>query len=632
MSDLLQDFFQETDRNLSQVSGELDRWAQAPRDPEALNSLFRIVHNIKATCHVMGFGRIEDLAHAAEDLLFTIREGQAEPGPDAVAAVRDALTQIEALLQEVRVCQAEPQGDDRALIERIAALAGPEDPLDALGIEGLLDELKGRAEAKSEGGHLLPDLDEITETGLFPESETPFANLPDLETPAPAAPPLEAADSSPAESTLRDIAPPGEADAGPPVPASPDSPGDSLEVTAADLAAFEIAISDLTGDEAEAEEASSETPVVEPLPDFLTAEAAEEAPPATAAAPEDAAAPTEAPAPEAEDTELLEVLVEGPLDDLEIPEPPAAETPTADMPVPEAPAMETPVAETPMDPAPIAESPVAAAPEVDSGRLTAPVGSLHANPGQPRQRMEDEGLQDLARSIATHGIIQPILVRPHADLSGQFQIVAGERRWRAATLAGLEEVPVTVVTPSEAVALELSLVENLQREDLSAIEEAKGYQQLMEGFGLTQEEAAQRVGKSRSHVTNTLRLLALPPAVQEMLQRGALTAGHARALLALESPEPVAQEVVDKGLSVRETEALARQPAARLAADETDPMPAGLKDELKTLERELSDLLDLRVKVRLRGDKGEVRLRFDSLQDLENLMARLRRLSRSDAA
>ena len=149
MSDLLQDFFQETDRNLSQVSGELDRWAQAPSDPEALNSLFRIVHNIKATCHVMGFGRIEDLAHAAEDLLFTIREGQAEPGPEAVAAVRDALTQIEALLQEVRVRQAEPQGDDRALIERIAALAGPEDPLDALGIEGLLDELKGRAEAKS---------------------------------------------------------------------------------------------------------------------------------------------------------------------------------------------------------------------------------------------------------------------------------------------------------------------------------------------------------------------------------------------------------------------------------------------------------------------------------------------------
>ncbi len=627
MSDLLQDFFQETDRNLSQVSGELERWSNAPKDPEALNSVFRIVHNIKATCHVMGFSRVEDLSHAAEDLLYTLREGQVEASPEAIAAVRDALIQIEALLQEVRIYQAEPTGDDRALIERISALAEVAHPLDALGIEGLLDELKGRAEAESERGHLLPELDEITEAGLFPESETPFTNLPDRE--ARALSPPEAEAESTAESTLRDIAPPSEGDDRPLTAAL----SDSLEASAADLAAFEIAISELTSDEPETEETSSESGPAEP-PAEATPIDTPENPPTAAAVPETVVPEKVSPAASA-DSEILEVLLEAPLDDLEIPEPPAAqqeersqdrdfEPPPVEPRTPESAATEA------SEPEPPLLEPVA--PETDLGRLSAPVGSLHPNPGQPRQRIEDEGLQDLARSIATHGIIQPILVRPHGELSGQYQIVAGERRWRAATLAGLMEIPVSIIMPSEAVALELSLVENLQREDLSAIEEAKGYQQLMESFGLTQEEAAQRVGKSRSHVTNTLRLLTLPPAVQEMLQRGALTAGHARALLALESPEPVAQKVVDKGLSVRETEALARQPAARPAADKADPVSAGLKDELKTLERELSDLLNLRAKVRLRGDKGEVRLRFNSLQDLEGLMARLRRLTRSDAA
>jgi len=246
--------------------------------------------------------------------------------------------------------------------------------------------------------------------------------------------------------------------------------------------------------------------------------------------------------------------------------------------------------------------------------------------------MDEEALQSLSDSITAHGVLQPILVRPHAELAGQFQIVAGERRWRAAALAGLEEVPISLHELGDEAALELSLVENLQREDLSPIEEAEGYQQLIDGFELTQEVVAQRVGKSRSHVANTLRLLTLPPAVREMLQRGALTAGHARALLAFTEPEPVAREVVEKGLSVRATEELARRPAAPAASKaDSGPAPA-LQDELRVLERELAAQLGAKVKIRMSGEAGEIRLRFDSLADFEALVGRLRQDPRSSAA
>ena len=272
--------------------------------------------------------------------------------------------------------------------------------------------------------------------------------------------------------------------------------------------------------------------------------------------------------------------------------------------------------------------------EETGGPLLAPLTVIHPNPRQPRQRMEDEGLQALAESISHHGVLQPILVRHHPERPGHFEIVAGERRWRAAALAGIQDAPITLAELSDEVALELGLVENLQREDLSPIEEAEGYQQLMARFDHTQEEVAKRIGKSRSHVANALRLLKLPPAVKEMLQRGAISAGHARALLAFEEPEPIAQKVVDRGLSVRETEDLARQPVVPATAKSAEPEPeaAALDDELKALERELSETLGSRVRIRMRGETGEIRLQFRSLHDFEKLMGRLRQVKQSTAA
>ena len=249
---------------------------------------------------------------------------------------------------------------------------------------------------------------------------------------------------------------------------------------------------------------------------------------------------------------------------------------------------------------------------------------------QPRRSFDEDKLRELADSIVAQGMVQPIVVRPVDDK--HYEIIAGERRWRAAALAGLQEVPIVLHELGDEAALALSLVENLQREDLSPVEEAEGYQQLIAGFALTQEVVARRVGKSRSHVANTLRLLALPPAVKEMLHQGALTAGHARALLAFAEPEPVAREVVEKGLSVRATEELARQPEppAALEAD-TAPAPA-VRNELKVLERELCAQLGAKVKIHLSGETGEIRLRFENLADFEALVGRLRQVPQSSAA
>ena len=595
MTDLLQEFFQEIDRNLSQVSADLDRWEGATGDPEALNAVFRIVHNVKATCHVLGFQRIEALAHAAEDLLYAIREGSVGASPEAVATVRQAVARIETLVEGVRDEQVEPAGEDNDLLLVISCLAAPgaaEEPVVIGDLSGLI---AGAAAQGAQDDHLLPGLDEITEVGLFSETETPFAQLPEVEpSPAPAA---AAPDMSAEEETLRDIAPPQPAAEFYAEPASDEA-----------AACFEIAVAGLPD---RPEFPGAETPTADEELDAIAAKIlgpAAQAEPPTPAAPLDSL-DQEAPAP--------------------MPEPTPEPAPEL---APESAAVPDLGAAAPADPAVELADALheAALPAVAASQVS--IGALHPNPGQPRQRIDEAALRSLSESITAHGLLQPILVRPHAELAGQYQIVAGERRWRAAALAGLQEVPIVLHELGDEAALALSLVENLQREDLSPVEEAEGYQQLIAGFALTQEVVARRVGKSRSHVANTLRLLALPPAVKEMLHQGALTAGHARALLAFAEPEPVAREVVEKGLSVRATEELARQPEppAALEAD-TAPAPA-VRNELKVLERELCAQLGAKVKIHLSGETGEIRLRFENLADFEALVGRLRQVPQSSAA
>jgi ParB family transcriptional regulator, chromosome partitioning protein len=222
-----------------------------------------------------------------------------------------------------------------------------------------------------------------------------------------------------------------------------------------------------------------------------------------------------------------------------------------------------------------------------------PIEALEPGPFQPRGPMEQEALQELAESIREHGILQPILVRPKPGTSGVWQIIGGERRWRAAQLARQHEVPVVVRDFDDRTAMAAGLVENLQREDLNPLEEAIGYQRLLDDFGLKQETLGQAVGKSRSHVANTLRLLNLPDKVRALLSSGSLTAGHARALLTADDPVALAEQVVTRGLNVRQTEALAAATPARPNAARTVSDP-----ETKALEKDLGERLGLGVAIR----------------------------------
>ncbi|MGI9415792.1 MAG: ParB/RepB/Spo0J family partition protein, partial [Hyphomicrobiales bacterium] len=220
-----------------------------------------------------------------------------------------------------------------------------------------------------------------------------------------------------------------------------------------------------------------------------------------------------------------------------------------------------------------------------------PIEFLTKNPRNPRRRFGEEDLADLAASVREKGLLQPIVVRPVEDQSNKYEIVAGERRWRAAQKAGIHEVPVIIRTFSDGEALEIALVENIQRADLNPIEEAQGYQQLIDHFGYTQQQLADSIGKSRSHIANTLRLLTLPEKIQTYLTDGSLTAGHARALVATDAPESIAEKIVKLGLSVRDAEDLARKP--------TDGKPraksksnGGMKDaDTAALEKTLTDVL-----------------------------------------
>ena len=258
------------------------------------------------------------------------------------------------------------------------------------------------------------------------------------------------------------------------------------------------------------------------------------------------------------------------------------------------------------------------------GSVTLPISQVEPGLNQPRKRFEQGALDDLTESIRVHGIIQPLTVRRLA--TGYYQIIAGERRWRAAKAAGLQEVPAVIIEADDRKVMELGLIENLQREDLNPAEEARGYRTLMEEYGLTQEQVAQQMGKSRPAITNTLRLLALPDEVMQLLEDGTLSAGHARALLSLPSPglqREAAKRVVEEQLSVRQTEALVK---ALQKEKREKPKPQGpdLSLYLGELEKDLSGRLGRKVRISHKGKKGRIELEYYNEQDLEALLQQLR--------
>lgn len=263
-------------------------------------------------------------------------------------------------------------------------------------------------------------------------------------------------------------------------------------------------------------------------------------------------------------------------------------------------------------------------------RPSGPVSSLSVDvlapgPFQPRQDMEPGALEELAESIRARGILQPILVRPDPDKKGQYQIIAGERRWRAAQLAQCHTVPVHVRDLDEVDAMAAALVENLQRADLNPIEEADGFSRLMEEYSLTQDELAKAIGKSRPHVANTMRLLRLPESVRKAVGAGVLSAGHARALLAHPDPIAAAKDVIEKGLSVRQTEALVQKALENKGKPEPVAAKKTADPEIAALERDLGTKLGLKVQVHFDGRKGgSLQIHYKSLDQLDDVLARLK--------
>jgi len=267
------------------------------------------------------------------------------------------------------------------------------------------------------------------------------------------------------------------------------------------------------------------------------------------------------------------------------------------------------------------EEPLRPGSDQSPGVRMLPVSSLAPHPEQPRRHFDEDALEELAKSIAMRGLIQPIVVRPHGK---EYQIVAGERRWRAAQRARLHEVPVIVRDLDEAETLEIAIIENIQREDLNAIEEAEAYAKLIGTFGHTQEVLAKIVHKSRSHIANLLRLLDLPPSVRQRVVEGALTMGHARALIGAPDPEKLARIVVERDLSVRETEKLAREAKPRAAGKGGATVSdLGANADIAALERQLGDVLGLNVKISY-GDKGgAMTLAYSTLDQLDMICQRL---------
>ena len=265
----------------------------------------------------------------------------------------------------------------------------------------------------------------------------------------------------------------------------------------------------------------------------------------------------------------------------------------------------------------------AASPPMSADRRVA-VELIVRNPRNPRRSFSEAELVDLSQSIRTHGIVQPIIVRKKPDSSNTYEIVAGERRWRAAQIAGLTEVPVIVRDIDDRAALEIAIVENVQRADLNAIEEAMGYQQLVDEHSYTQLDLAGIIGKSRSHVANTLRLLKLPEKVRDMLVNSQLSAGHARALIAVDDPLALALKIVAGGLSVRQAEQMAQQASER--ALETKSLKHALPKDVDTtaLEKLISDHLGMKVTINHSGGGGAMNVRYRDLEQLDELCRRLR--------
>jgi ParB family chromosome partitioning protein len=258
------------------------------------------------------------------------------------------------------------------------------------------------------------------------------------------------------------------------------------------------------------------------------------------------------------------------------------------------------------------------------GAREIPIELIHRNPGQPRQHFAEAEIAELEESIRASGVLQPILVRPSPQTPGEYEIIAGERRWRAAQRAELVVIPALVRELSDDRAYEIAIIENVQREDLNAMEEARAYETLMARMTYTQEQAAKAVGKSRSHLANTLRLLQLPAPVQEHVLHGRLSAGHARAILASDEQEAVADQVVARQLSVRDTEALVRAKAAGPKKASGPRRPA--KDaDTAALESDLEDALGMTVDIADRGGTGELRIRYASLEQLDEICRRLTR-------
>jgi len=258
-----------------------------------------------------------------------------------------------------------------------------------------------------------------------------------------------------------------------------------------------------------------------------------------------------------------------------------------------------------------------AAAERGRGQRRVPIEHLRANPNNPRKHFSDAELADLTHSIVERGIIQPIVVRAVRGADG-FEIVAGERRWRAAQRAALHEVPVVVVEANDAEALQLAIVENVQRADLDPIEEAAGYQALIDQFNYSQDDVARTVGKSRSHVANTLRLLKLPDSVKAYLHDGRLSAGHARMLVGQPNAEQIAREIVERGLNVRQVEDISRDRARKAGK-----APRAKDADTAALERRLSDALGLKVVIDHRGEGGAVRVSYADLDQLDEIVRRL---------
>lgn len=248
-----------------------------------------------------------------------------------------------------------------------------------------------------------------------------------------------------------------------------------------------------------------------------------------------------------------------------------------------------------------------------------PIERVYANPDQPRRTFTEKDLADLTASVTEKGIIQPLIVRPDPNNKDSYQIVAGERRWRAAQRAKLHSIPVLVRNLTDTEVLELAIIENIQRADLNAIEEAMGYRQLMDKFGHTQEKMASALGKSRSHIANLLRLLNLPPEVQEYLRDGRISAGHARALVPSIDPVALAREIISKGLSVRQAEALAKAVKPKLTSKRR--LKPAKDADTRAIEEDLSAHLGVKVAIDHKngGQSGELRIKYSDLEQLDGL-------------